>query len=277
MTDTRAHVPHCPYCLSPVRPAEHSVVCSACGIPHHRECWQANSRCTTYGCIGQPIRVPLEATAEALEDELGLELPPIELTREEVFAPSPPAPPRRWPSAPPWWRPNTITFAEDSRPNEAPEQQSVWTRNIFGSREVEDRWRGGALAVGLVVWLISVMVSATQHHTPPYPPPPPPPMIPASPRPKSPPPRLIPPQASRARLPNASWRYIKRRCYLRSSPDERAMVLAELSAGGMVELLRANLGWAHVRLEDGDTGYLPRDAMSTTRPPTRPESRQPRR
>ena len=70
MTDTRAHVPHCPYCLSPVRPAEHSVVCSACGIPHHRECWQANSRCTTYGCIGQPIRVPLEATAEALEDEL---------------------------------------------------------------------------------------------------------------------------------------------------------------------------------------------------------------
>jgi len=42
----------CPYCQTPIKPGAPVVVCSACGMPHHTECWQENGRCTTFGCNG---------------------------------------------------------------------------------------------------------------------------------------------------------------------------------------------------------------------------------
>ena len=44
----------CPYCQSPIQQHEAVMVCSACGMPHHAECWQENGRCTTFGCPGSP-------------------------------------------------------------------------------------------------------------------------------------------------------------------------------------------------------------------------------
>jgi|GEM_PF-2098672 len=43
----------CPYCQTPIKPGAPAVVCSACGMPHHTECWQENGRCTTFGCNGR--------------------------------------------------------------------------------------------------------------------------------------------------------------------------------------------------------------------------------
>lgn len=40
----------CPYCRTPLRAEEQVVVCPACRVPHHLECWIDNGRCTTYGC-----------------------------------------------------------------------------------------------------------------------------------------------------------------------------------------------------------------------------------
>ena len=70
MTAPTRHQPHCPFCLSAIRPEDDSVVCSACGIPHHRECWRLNRKCTTYGCVGQPTSPASQAP----------EPPPIEVT-----------------------------------------------------------------------------------------------------------------------------------------------------------------------------------------------------
>ena len=42
----------CPYCQTPIKPGAPAVVCSACGMPHHADCWQENGRCTTFGCSG---------------------------------------------------------------------------------------------------------------------------------------------------------------------------------------------------------------------------------
>jgi len=42
----------CPYCRFPIKPGEEIVVCPACKVPHHAECWQENNGCTTYGCTG---------------------------------------------------------------------------------------------------------------------------------------------------------------------------------------------------------------------------------
>lgn len=46
----------CPYCMTPIKPSAAAVVCNACGMPHHTECWQENRHCTTFGCNGLPIK-----------------------------------------------------------------------------------------------------------------------------------------------------------------------------------------------------------------------------
>ncbi len=42
----------CPFCQFPIKQGSNSVVCAECCSPHHRECWQENTGCTTYGCRG---------------------------------------------------------------------------------------------------------------------------------------------------------------------------------------------------------------------------------
>lgn len=44
----------CPFCQSPLKTGAEVVCCTQCSIPHHRECWEANGGCTTYGCRGLP-------------------------------------------------------------------------------------------------------------------------------------------------------------------------------------------------------------------------------
>jgi len=48
----------CPYCQTPIKPGEAVVFCSACSIPHHRECWNEGRGCTTFGCNGNPAAEP---------------------------------------------------------------------------------------------------------------------------------------------------------------------------------------------------------------------------
>ena len=42
----------CPYCKTELKVTDEIVLCSACRMPHHKECWIANSGCTTFGCMG---------------------------------------------------------------------------------------------------------------------------------------------------------------------------------------------------------------------------------
>jgi len=48
----------CPYCRFPIKPGEEIVVCPACKVPHHAECWQENNGCTTYGCTATTTAPP---------------------------------------------------------------------------------------------------------------------------------------------------------------------------------------------------------------------------
>jgi hypothetical protein len=45
---------NCPFCQTPIKPSDNVIVCSECEIPHHRECWNENHGCTTYGCRENP-------------------------------------------------------------------------------------------------------------------------------------------------------------------------------------------------------------------------------
>ncbi len=40
----------CPYCQFPLKTDSEVVKCPACQVPHHKECWQENRGCTTFGC-----------------------------------------------------------------------------------------------------------------------------------------------------------------------------------------------------------------------------------
>lgn len=42
----------CPFCKSEFKEDDEIVVCSACDMPHHKECWIENQGCTTFGCLG---------------------------------------------------------------------------------------------------------------------------------------------------------------------------------------------------------------------------------
>ncbi len=42
----------CPYCKTEFIEGDDVVVCSACEMPHHKECWIDNKACTTFGCTG---------------------------------------------------------------------------------------------------------------------------------------------------------------------------------------------------------------------------------
>lgn len=68
----------CPYCQTAIRVGEENILCSACKMPHHRECWVENGKCTTYGCKGQMKPNPRIAAYRRQT------LPPIEITFAET-------------------------------------------------------------------------------------------------------------------------------------------------------------------------------------------------
>lgn len=42
----------CPFCRTEFKESDQIVICSACDMPHHKECWVENQGCTTFGCLG---------------------------------------------------------------------------------------------------------------------------------------------------------------------------------------------------------------------------------
>ena len=44
----------CPYCRFAIQPLEACVICTNCRRVQHKACWEANSRCASEGCTGEP-------------------------------------------------------------------------------------------------------------------------------------------------------------------------------------------------------------------------------
>src|SRR5215472_10382089 len=51
--------PVCPYCRMPFDEASPpKIFCTACGMPHHEDCYQENGGCTVFGCPKAPADDP---------------------------------------------------------------------------------------------------------------------------------------------------------------------------------------------------------------------------
>src|SRR5215471_18238494 len=49
----------CPYCRMPFDDqAPPKIYCTACGVPHHEDCYQENGGCTVFGCSRAPADDP---------------------------------------------------------------------------------------------------------------------------------------------------------------------------------------------------------------------------
>lgn len=48
----------CSICQTVLQPGEASTSCTACGLPFHADCWQANFGCATYGCKNVNVLKP---------------------------------------------------------------------------------------------------------------------------------------------------------------------------------------------------------------------------
>jgi len=55
----------CPYCRFPLKTRERMLVCPACRVAHHADCWGENGGCTTYGCGYAPDAHPPQAVPVA--------------------------------------------------------------------------------------------------------------------------------------------------------------------------------------------------------------------
>jgi len=59
----------CPYCQFPIKQESEVVQCRACQVPHHRECWEENGGCTTFGCNSNSYQAVAENNLDISLDE----------------------------------------------------------------------------------------------------------------------------------------------------------------------------------------------------------------
>jgi hypothetical protein len=89
---TMARPDICPYCRFPIAPSEPTIVCPKCQLAHHKECWEANRGCTTYGCDGRQGVVTAFAPDE---DAVPTETLVVDVPSTERSAPRSPLWPHR--------------------------------------------------------------------------------------------------------------------------------------------------------------------------------------
>jgi len=78
--------PVCPYCRMPFdENAPPRIFCTACGMPHHEDCYQENGGCTVFGCPRAPADDPKLQVSYS-------DLNAVTPTRPQVMPVSPVAP-----------------------------------------------------------------------------------------------------------------------------------------------------------------------------------------
>lgn len=85
MNDTNGKV--CEVCQFSIKTDEKIVMCSRCGLAYHAGCWEANVKCVTSGCDGQPVSPFGEETAATMVPAVATQ--PVTMTSPVVYPRAP--------------------------------------------------------------------------------------------------------------------------------------------------------------------------------------------
>ena len=146
----------CPYCQTPLKPHDPVVVCPACRMPHHQDCWEDNGGCTTFGCRTGAVSAPTEVLPTR-EDDLDLT---VTLGAAPVAVQAPP---------------QTASSPGSYEPAPSP--------GSYARRRRSSSPAGAIIATIAVVALITVIMMVFRSSQSPPPPPPPPPVSQENPHP----------------------------------------------------------------------------------------------
>jgi hypothetical protein len=84
----------CPYCRMPFDGASPAkIYCTACGVPHHEDCYLENGGCTVFGCVRAPADDPkLQVSYGDLNAAAGRTLQSAAAFQPQMAAPVQPSP-----------------------------------------------------------------------------------------------------------------------------------------------------------------------------------------
>ena len=264
MTSAAPRRLRCPYCQSPVVPSQDGVVCSACGIPHHRECWRINRGCTTYACKGYARRLDLSGrpghrdTRRSTQDGPDVEPPPIVISLPETRTSSRPATgrPATTRSASP--RSTSTRYASagpaGARPAEPNHHRRRHRPPVLRAAQgallrLNELHRSAPWAVPCLVAVTAWLLLAVL---------------------------VYPHRPAPVAAPGSLTRVVVEPVYLREQPSDRSAKLTQLQRGQRVLLMGVESGdWVKVRPDDAQAGYVPRHALNTPTPDAGGPSPQP--
>ncbi len=75
----------CPYCQYPIKQSVEFVSCNSCKVPHHRECWEENGGCTTFGCKETSFRTPNQGVVDISLEESVSNRPPSSSSSGTIY------------------------------------------------------------------------------------------------------------------------------------------------------------------------------------------------
>lgn len=85
--------PVCPYCRMPFEEGEAATVppkifCTACGTPHHEDCYRENGGCTVFGCKCAPADDPKLQVSQSDLSSVAMPVQPNMVVPQQQYSPS---------------------------------------------------------------------------------------------------------------------------------------------------------------------------------------------
>ena len=124
----------CPYCKTAFTENDDIVICSACDMPHHKDCWIENQGCTTFGCSGTIEGLSNEPNSVTMQQMEYTQRPGYGQPQRPAYQ-QPPQPQYGYPQQPAYGQPQRPAYQQ---PYQQPQSQRVYTPSQAAQQRTAD-------------------------------------------------------------------------------------------------------------------------------------------